>query len=178
MTYCVNLGVGENGLQRLVVVQSDREIEECSLVIASSFGTVARDFGLTEENAPTNPAFMTSGRLREYLNKPVVLLGLLLDEVMIGCVAIEKSKHEPKAFYIERLAVVPMCRHKGYGKSLIDNAIDIIRRVGGREASIGIMNQNQALKDWYLGQGFVENGCKRFEHLPFEVCFMSKSIEE
>ena len=165
-------------MQRLVVVRSESEIEECSLVIASSFGTVARDFGLTEKNAPTNPAFMTSAKLREYLNKPVVLLGLLLDEVLIGCVAIEKSKRGLQTFYIERLAVVPVNRHKGYGKSLIDNAVDMIRRVGGHEVSIGIMNQDKPLKVWYLGQGFVERECKRFEHLPFEVCFMSKSIEE
>jgi len=54
----------------------------------------------------------------------------------------------------------------------------MIRKAGGHEASIGIMNQNKPLKDWYLGQGFVERECKRFDHLPFEVCFMSKSIEE
>jgi diamine N-acetyltransferase len=145
MTDCVWLEVGGYGLQRLVVVQSEAEIGECSQVIASSFGTVAKDFGLTVENAPTNPAFITSEKLREYLKKPVVLLGLLLDEVMIGCVAIEKSKREPETFYVERLAVVPLYRHKGYGKSLIDSGIDIIRRVGGREASIGIMNQNKPL---------------------------------
>jgi ribosomal protein S18 acetylase RimI-like enzyme len=164
-------------LQRLIVVQSESEIEECLRVIASSFGTVAQAYGLTEENAPTNPAFITSEKLREYLMKPVVLLGLLLDEVMIGCVAIEKSKREPETFHIERLAVVPLYRHKGYGKSLLVISIDMIRRIGGREASIGIMNQNKPLKDWYLGQGFIETGCKRFERLPFEVCFMSKSIE-
>ena len=79
---------------------------------------------------------------------------------MIGCVAIENSKREPETFYIKRLAVAPFYRHKGYGKSLIDKAIAIIRRVGGREVAIGIMNQNKPLKDWYLGKGFVATGCK------------------
>jgi len=60
------LEVGGYSLQRLVVVQSEAEIEECSQVIASSFGTVAQDFGLTEEIAPTNPAFITTDKLREY----------------------------------------------------------------------------------------------------------------
>jgi ribosomal protein S18 acetylase RimI-like enzyme len=178
VTFCLFSAVGGHSLQRLVVVQSEAEIEECARVIASSFETVAQDFGLTQENAPTNPAFMTSEKLREYLKKPVVLLGLFLDEAQIGCVAIEKSKREPETFYIERLAVVPMHRHKGYGKSLIDDATEVIRRVGGRKASIGVMNQNKPLIDWYLGQGFVEKECKRFEHLPFEVCFVSKSIAE
>ena len=169
---------GETGLKRLVVVQTEAEIHECARVIACSFGTVATDFGLTANNAPTNPAFVTPAKLRDYLKKPVMLYGLVCDEAMIGCVAIEKSKREPNTFYIERLAVVPPQRHKGYGKVLIDFAIDLIRKAGGREASIGIMNQNKPLKDWYLGQGFVERECKRFEHLPFEVCFMAKPIEE
>ncbi len=33
-------------------VQSEAEIEECATVMAESFGTVAREFGLTPENAP------------------------------------------------------------------------------------------------------------------------------
>ena len=169
---------GETGLQRLVVVQTEAEIQECAQVIACSFGTVAKDFGLTAENAPTNPAFLTPARLREYLKRRAMLFALVSDEAMIGCVVIEKSKREANNFYIERLAVMPPRRHNGHGKALIDFAIDMIRKAGGHEASIGIMNQNKPLKDWYLGQGFVERECKRFDHLPFEVCFMSKSIEE
>ena len=169
---------GETGLQRLVVVQTELEIQECARVIACSFGTVAKDFGLIADNSPTNPAFLTPAKLSEYLKKPASLYGLVCDEAMIGCVAIEKSKREPNTFYVERLAVMPPHRHNGHGKALIDFAIDMIQKAGGRGASIGIMNQNKPLKDWYLRQGFVERGCKRFEHLPFEVCFMFKSIEE
>ena len=169
---------GRTGLQRLVVVRTEAEIQECAREIACSFGTVAKDFGLTADNAPTNPAFLNPAKLREYLKKSAILHGLVCDEGMIGCVAIEKSKREPNTFYIERLAVLPPHRHCDHGKAQMDFAIGMIRKAGGREASIGIMTQNKPLKHWYLGQRFVERECKRFERIPFEVCFMSKWIEE
>jgi diamine N-acetyltransferase len=114
----------------------------------------------------------------EYLNKPVILYGLLLDDGIVGCVAIERSKRETRSFYIERLSVAPIHRHHGHGRKLMDFAVDAIRRMDGCKASIGIMNQNKILKDWYIGQGFIEQECKQIAHLPFEVCYMVKPIQE
>ena len=165
-------------MERMIVVRSVAEIEECAKLIASSFDTVAQEFGLTRENASTNPAFLTPSKLTEYLNKPVILYGLLRDEEIVGCVAIEKSKRESRSFYIERLSVAPLYRHKGYGRKLTAFAVDTIRRMGGNEVSIGIMNKNKVLKDWYIRQGFIEKECKQIAHLPFEVCYMVKRIQE
>ncbi len=95
---------------------------------------------------------------------------------MIGCVAIEPSKNKDKSYYIERLAVVPEKRHHGYGGSLLSYAIDKINENGGSTISIGIINENKVLKEWYKNYGFKETECKRFGHLPFEVCFMSKEV--
>ena len=161
---------------RIVVIQSEDEIQECAVLLAKSFATVAKQYGLTEDNAPTNPAFMTAQRLSEYLRKPVMLFGMLEDNRLVGCVALERAKTEPDTFYVERLAVDPTQRHQGYGETLMSFATETIRRVGGRQASIGVMNQNKVLKDWYQRQGFVEIERKHFEHLPFEVCFMSKGL--
>lgn len=164
-------------MERTIIVQSATEIAQCAELLRQAFGTVAREFGLTESSAPTNPAFITESKLVEYLKKPVALYGLLADDQLIGCVATERSRQDSGTYYIERLAVRPEQRHNGYGQRLLNFALDMIRRNGGTTASLGIMNNNGLLKEWYLGQGFVETGRKSFEHLPFEVCFMSREIK-
>jgi ribosomal protein S18 acetylase RimI-like enzyme len=158
-------------------VKSNAERAELVKVLRDSFATVAEQYNLTEVNAPTNPAFVTMERLAEYLRKPVELLGLFIEERMIGCIAIEPSKGKADVYYIERLAVVPQERHHGYGDSLLSYALDRIKQRGGRIASIGIIDENHQLKEWYQKKGFIEIGRKRFNHLPFEVCFMLKEIE-
>jgi len=79
-------------------------------------------------------------------------------------------------FIMEKLAVIPGCRHKGYGRRLMDFAADYIGAKGGNKISIGVINENQVLKKWYIDYGFKEIGIKKFSHLPFEVCFMEKEI--
>jgi ribosomal protein S18 acetylase RimI-like enzyme len=176
-SHCSHSYRGARKLEQVIIIQSEPEIAACALLLREAFGTVAKEFGLTEANAPTNPAFITAPKLGDYLKKPVTLYGLLVDSELAGCVAVERSKEQTDVYYIERLAVHPTQRHRGYGRKLLGFALDTIRRNGGTVASIGIMNNNEVLKKWYLLQGFVETELKRFPQLPFEVCFMSRTIE-
>ena len=43
---------------------SERDIDDCVRLLREAFGTVARDFGLTETLVPTNAAFSTNEGLR------------------------------------------------------------------------------------------------------------------
>jgi len=94
----------------------------------------------------------------------------------IGFVAIEKSLTTPDTFYIEKMAVLPDCRHQGIGKLLMDFASNRIAELGGRYISVSLINSNTVLKNWYCQQGYVECSIKTFEHLPFDVCFMEKKV--
>jgi ribosomal protein S18 acetylase RimI-like enzyme len=58
----------------------------------------------------------------------------------------------------------------------MDFAIERIKAFGGKRVSIGLIDSNTCLKEWYRRQGFEETGIKSFEHLPFNVCFMDKMI--
>lgn len=145
-------------------------------VIRASFLTVARDFNLTGENAPSNPAFLTYGALEDSMRNGLAMYGYFDGGSIAGCVGIEASAKEPGAFYIERLAVLPEKRHRGIGKKLLDYACLEIRERGGHTASIGIINENTVLKEWYAHYGFSEIAVRRFAHLPFAVCFMEKRI--
>ncbi len=77
---------------------------------------------------------------------------------------------------MEKLAVLPEYRHRGFGKKLMDFVFDYVKQRNGDTVSIGIINEYSVLKNWYSDYGFVETAVEQFEHLPFAVCFMEKKI--
>lgn len=157
-------------------VNSSNDLSAIVHVLNVSHGTVAKDFGFTKDNNPTNNAFIDESTLRTQLNKGIDLYAMSVNNELIGCIAIEKSIKEIDTFYIEKVSIVPEHRNQGYGVKLMDFAISMIRESGGKSISIALIDSNTKLKNWYSSQGFVETGTKDFGHLPFRVCFMNKQI--
>lgn len=155
-------------------ITDDTGLKESVKVIRDSFITVANDFCLSEENCPSSPAFISLAKLRELRKKGLRMFGLFCDSRQVGFVAIEGSRDA--VYYMEKLAVLPGYRHRGFGKQLIDFVFDHVRGKNGKKVSIGIINKNTILKDWYRAYGFGETGTRQFEHLPFLVCFMEKNV--
>jgi ribosomal protein S18 acetylase RimI-like enzyme len=157
-------------------LRTDVELNDCVELLRAAFGTVAQEFGLTEESAPTNAAFTTRENLVRHLQGGMRLFGLICDSTLIGCVAIRRSKLKEPVYYIERLAVLPEKRHHGNGDTLLSFALKHIALIGGKVASIGMMDSNEILKEWYKSKGFIQHDCRRIEGLPFKVCYMSKKV--
>jgi Acetyltransferases len=151
------------------------DIATSTKILQDSFATVARQFNLTKENCSTNSAFITEDKLQEELERGVDMFGLYNEDGQIGFVAIEKSSTE-YVYYLEKLAVIPTARHQNYGKLLMDHACEYVKREGGQKISIGIINENTILKDWYINYGFIEAEIREYSHLPFTVCIMKKDI--
>ncbi|HNX59241.1 MAG TPA: GNAT family N-acetyltransferase [Spirochaetota bacterium] len=158
-------------------LKTDEELNGAVDVMRRAFATVAEEFNFTEENAPTNAAFMTFDRLRESSSRGVRLFGVFTDGKLAGTVALERSPDNGEVFYLERLAVVPEQRHLKLGRALLDFAFNMARDEGGKKISIGTIDENSRLKKWYLDYGFVEVCVRRYEHLPFSVCFMEKTVD-
>jgi len=157
-------------------LHSEEDFLSCVQLLRSAFGTVAKDFSLTEATAPTNAAFTTLDNMRIHVQSGLSFYGMFREDTLIGCVAIKHSKGDNAVLYIERLAVAPQERHRGYGEQLLFYAFELIRAKGGKTASIGLMDNNDRLKEWYKSKGFVQHDCRRIEHLPFKVCFMSMDV--
>ena len=154
----------------------DDDLAACVELLRASFGTVARDFGLTEENAPTNAAFTTLANLRAHVGDGMGLFGLFDGHVLLGCVALKQAKANPQVQYVERLAVAPAHRHRGLGSQLLAFALEEAARRGAVTASIGLIDENEVLKSWYRAKGFVQRERRRVPHLPFTVCSMTKAL--
>lgn len=152
----------------------DNVDEVCVMVIRSSFRTVADEFGLTRENAPTNAAFIELDALAVLQQKGAQMYGGFCDGRLVGFVAVRKAKDD--LYYMEKLAVLPDFRHRGYGRQLVDFAVKAVREAGGRRISIGIINENTVLKEWYKCIGFIETETRQFPHLPFTVCHMELAV--
>jgi len=155
-------------------INSPEDIKATVTVLRKSFATVANRLGLTVENCPTNAAFIKEESLYEMKEKGIFMFGLFDGDEQVGFTALQKSTDT--LFYLEKLAVIPEYRHKGYGKILMDFCFDYVRKLNGEKISIGIINENTVLKNWYSEYGFTETGTKDYPHLPFIVCFMEKSV--
>ena len=157
-------------------IQANADVYRCVDLLRLAFGTVARDFGLTESSSPTNAAFTTFDSLSLHIREGMDLYGKFVDAELVGCVAVKQAKRDGRVYSIERLAVAPRRRHCGHGGELLAFAVERIREAGGATASIGLIDDNRVLKEWYLSKGFVQHDRRRVAHLPFRVCFMSLSI--
>ena len=163
-----------NNQEDFIYIAPEQDLSAIVRVLNLSHGTIAEDFNFTKEDNPTNNAFIDEKTLREQLNNGIELYGLKMNNRLVGCIAIEKSKREPGTYYIEKVSVLPEFRHQGIGVRLMDFATAKIKDAGGQIISIALIDSNTKLKEWYLSQGFIETGFKDFEHLPFRVCFMRK----
>ena len=152
----------------------EHELEECAAVIRAGFLTVAEEFGITKENAPTNGAFIQAVRLFEEKAKGHMMYVAVQGRKIIGYMQLEKST--PELYFLQKLVVLPEYRHMGIGRALLDFAKGKVAEWEGSRISIGIIEENRVLKEWYLSYGFESTATRKFEHLPFTVGFMELKI--
>ncbi len=155
-------------------ITTQARFENSVEIIREAFATVANEFGLTRNNCPTHPSFITHDNLLTLKQKGLIFFGLFVDNRQIGFIAIEKANDD--LFYIEKLAVLPSHRRCGFGKKLVLFAIDHVKKNMGKKISIGIIEEHTVLKNWYQRIGFKEILIKNLDHLPFAVCFLEINL--
>ena len=139
-------------------------------ILRKSFAGVAKRFNLTVENCPKNLAFCTEQRIEDDFDRGVKYCILEERGQSYGCVALEKANSA--VCYLERLAVLPKYRRKGFGKALVNHIFDMAIEMEMQRVEIGIISEDTELKDWYRKFGFIQKDIKKFDHLPFIVAFM------
>ena len=157
-------------------IKDKNTLNQCVNVIKQSFITVRNDLKLTIENCPTHPSFINVDDLKKLGEKDVKFYGVFLNSTMIGLYVIENGGNG--YYYIEKLSVLPEYRHNGYGKKMMQHAINYMNQKNARGISVAIVNEQKVLKDWYSSFGFKETSKREFDHLPFTVCFMELNNEK
>jgi len=154
----------------------EKDLEECVELIRSSFGTVAKQFGFTEENAPRFTAFATDKqRLVWHMEGEKRPMYIYLDGgKIVGYYSL--FLQENQECELSNLCVSPDCRHRGIGEALLKHAFEKAKELGCKKVNVGIVEENVVLRKWYEEQGCVHLGTKKFEHFPFTCGFMTKEL--
>ncbi len=158
-----------------------KEIDEgnllaCVDVIRTSFGTVALDFGFTKQNAPRFTAFATTlERLEwQFYQEHRPMYAFFDKERIVGYYSLVLlENHECE---LNNLCVLPEYRHQKIGALLLNHAFDCARNFGCQKMKIGIVEENQVLREWYEKFNFVHVGTKKFDFFPFTCGYMEKVL--
>ncbi|MBU3101299.1 MULTISPECIES: GNAT family N-acetyltransferase [Clostridium] len=146
------------------------EIKVCVEVIRKSFETIAQQFNLTKENCPGNASFMKAEKLYKQYDEGRLMFAYLDNGIIVGYFSL--IKNDAGNFELNNLAVLVEYRHKGYGREMIIFAIDKVREIGSNKITIGLIEENTKLRNWYSSLGFIHTGKRKYKHLPFTVGFM------
>lgn len=146
-------------------IKNTEVLQECLEVIHRSFKTVAEEFGLTPENCPKHTSFMPIYFLTTQMEWGWHMFGLYYKDRLVGYMSL--SKEGENVYELHNLAVLPEFRHKGFGKNMLDFAKETVKNLGGNTIKIGIIEESTVLKEWYMANGFVHTGVRKFDHLPF-----------
>lgn len=55
-------------------------------------------------------------------------------------------------------------------------AFATVAELGCKKINIGIVEENNVLKEWYASQGFIHTGIQKFDFFPFTCGYMEKNI--
>lgn len=151
-----------------------KHIDECAKVIKSSFLTVAREFNITQENAPRYVAFSTdTDKLLKQIENGTPIYAYFIDGRIAGLYSLSISGNECE---INNLCVLPKYRHLGIGNELLDHAFERAKKLNRKKINISIVAENTVLKQWYIKYGFVTTHIKKFDFFPFTCEYMEKVI--
>ena len=98
-------------------------------VIRTSFASVAAEFELTEQNCPNHTSFITVDKIQRHLDSGWLMYGLYENKRLVGYVSL--SKESDAVYELRNLAVLPECRHKNYGRQLLDFCKTKLKELNG-----------------------------------------------
>ena len=77
---------------------------------------------------------------------------------------------------LNNLCVLPQYRHKHIGTNMLEDACIKAKKAGCKKINIGIVEENKILKNWYVENGFIHTGTKKFDFFPFTCGYMERNI--
>ena len=152
------------------------DISACVNVIRAAFATVADEFGITAENAPRFTAFATDKMRIEwhFLHEKRPMFVYIMDGQIVGYYSL--LMQENNECELNNLSVLPDYRHNGIGAQLLQHAFEYTKLHDCTVMNIGIVEENQVLRKWYEGFGFVHTGTKKFDFFPFTCGYLIRQL--
>jgi N-acetylglutamate synthase-like GNAT family acetyltransferase len=140
-------------------------------LVREAFRDAADSFGITADNCPTHPSNCEPEWIESDFAKGRRYFILESAGEPCGCVALRRGAAD--RCHLARLAVLPAHRRQGFGGALVQRVLAEARLAGERLVELGVISDHAELRQWYERRGFRVAESKRFDHLPFEVTFMT-----
>ena len=103
-------------MEKIFEIQVEDHLKIIQNIIQKSFMTVAKQFNLTPENAPTNPAFIQKSQLL-FLQKKSKCFLFYKNKHTVSFFAIEIADNN--VYYLEKICILPSEQKKGYGEKMV-----------------------------------------------------------
>lgn len=161
-------------MENQIIKAQLQDAQLIATLISEANKPIASKFGITFENNPKHPSFYTTQWVLSDLEKGEQYFIIKVENLAVACVAYE-SPNEHTA-YLNRLAVLPTYQKKGLGELLVKHIIAFARMHNKNRISIGTIAEYAELTHWYEKLGFIKGATKVFNHLPFNVLFMTYKL--
>lgn len=152
------------------------DLMSCLEVFRLGYETVAAEFGLTEDNCPDRGrANLPFDKLVSEFEKGALMFGYFFENKIIGLLSLKIVDNG--VCKLNDIIVLPDYRNKGYGKELLDFSKSKTLELGANKITLGMIDDNQKLKNWYIRNGFINVGINKFDKAPFTVGYMECLLE-
>lgn len=102
------------------------------------------------------------------------MFGYFLESKIVGFLGLKIDDNG--VCKLNDIIILPEYRQKGYRKELLEFCKIKALELGADKITLGMIDDNQKLKIWYIKNGFINVGFKKFEKAPFTVGFMELSL--
>ena len=152
------------------------DVSHCARLIQDSFLTVAREFGLNPENAPRYTAFSISPEKLEWQSLEGRAMFVYENEAgeIVGYYSLDIAGYEDCE--LVNLCVKPEWRHRKIGEELFRHATEQAKRWKFKAMTIGIIEENIVLREWYESLGAKHIGTRKFNFFPFTCGYMKVKL--
>jgi len=150
------------------------DAKQIALIVSEANKDVAEQFSIDFDNNPKHPSFYTKEWVLSDFDRGEEYFIGYENNVYTGCIAFEQPN--PTTAYLNRLSVLPDYRRQGIGKKLVHHVLAHSRSKNIQFVSIGIIAAHHVLKSWYITLGFIEGETQTFDHLPFDVTYLSYNL--
>lgn len=153
-----------------------KELEQCIQIFHRGYGTVADEFGLTEDNSPDRGrAALPCSRLKEEFDEGVLMYGYYSEGRLIGFLGIKMDGDVCK---LNDIIILPEYRNNGYGTELLKFCRKRAVESGKEKIVLGMIDDNIRLRNWYISNGFVNTGYRKYEGAPYTVGIMECLLQQ
>jgi ribosomal protein S18 acetylase RimI-like enzyme len=91
---------------------------------------------------------------RKLAFQPELFFVALLDETVIGSVMVGYDGHRG---WLNYMAVLPAHQRQGYGRRLVDKAVDELQRLGCLKVNLQVRRSNASAVEFYTHLGFKDD---------------------